>query len=259
MNIKHTIAMALLMSLTGCALKHIEKPSDSLKINTRAQDETLKATLKTVIVPNGAGAWIKDADWDEYVLNLSNQTSQAVSVYSIQLVDMRGIRIDPEMSPAGLRAKSAQLKEAYANAGSEAAKDMGGQLGGAAASTAYGVAATGLMGVAGFVMAPIAIGAALYGKHAKNKDEAQSQTTFDGRQLPQQLTLDGQASITGSKYYPIAPKSRALVIAYRAGGKVGTLRLSLSGLPKGLREPLEKDEPKEDDSPSAPKQAVSRR
>lgn len=225
--------MTVLFLLQGCASgRYIENrstpPPDA---GISSKDSNLEVTLNYVILPNGPGSWVKDARWDEYFITLRNLSNRPVTIEKVSLIDPRGVYIKSGLNPGQLTSESEMLAEGYKDLGMTVAIEAGG----AALWLASG-AAVGAMGAGALVLGPALLlagpGYLLYSRYAKTKDLENIAKEFQRREISN-LTLAGNATTQGSKFFPIVPNPRDLVVDYRMGSEIKTLDLSLEKL-KGL-------------------------
>ena len=77
------LSVLMFLSLTGCGgskLLDDPEPVTIVQPLTTVSDQRLEAHLDWVIVRNGPGTWAKNADWDEYLLRVSNLSDQPIQV-----------------------------------------------------------------------------------------------------------------------------------------------------------------------------------
>ena len=76
--------------LSGCAGTKVLKepqPIQTTRPLSTASDERLSVTLDWVIVRDGPGTWAKNADWDEYLLRVSNQSELPLQITAVSVTD----------------------------------------------------------------------------------------------------------------------------------------------------------------------------
>jgi hypothetical protein len=226
-SILKVISCFVIVSLiSGCATssRYVEAPTPPPSdMGIASRDNNISVTLNYLILPNGQGAWIKDARWDEYVVTVRNISDKPVTVEKIRLIDPRGLYIDGGVDPSQLETMSEALAKEY--------KDMGIQF---AASTAIPVAvAAGVVGIGAMVLAPVAlIGGGIWylgKKHADIKDSENINKEFNRRRLAT-FTLANNATITGSAFFPMIPNPKALVVDCRIGSEMRVIEVSLEKL-----------------------------
>ena len=105
--------------LFGCAsTKVLDEPTFPPEGNPLAvaRDQTTVATLDWVIVRNGPGTWSKNADWDQYLLHIENQSKAALVLDETFLEDSTGTKVYPELGRQALRTGSKQVAKRYKDA-----------------------------------------------------------------------------------------------------------------------------------------------
>jgi hypothetical protein len=224
-----TIALLALL-LTPCSSsRHIESPSPpGPALGLNATNEEVGLLLTYVLVPNGPGAWVKDAQWHEYVFTLRNLSDKTVTIERIRLVDPRGLYIDPSVNPLQLEKTSDALAAQYKDAAVAVAPAVIG-----------GVALIGAGAAIGVIAPPtLLIAVPAYGIYKVQKAHRTAQEREElerelNRQLPS-FTLAGQSTVSGSLFFPIVPNPRALTVDYRIGSEMKELALAIpppGGLP----------------------------
>lgn len=192
-------------------------PGALIDLGISASDENLNVTLGQLILPNGIGAWVKDAPWDEYVLTVRNVSDKRLNILSVRLIDPGGKYINSNDDPSGLERESKKLASEYKAAGITMAAA-------AAPSIVIGVGVTtmslGAITTAATVAPVAAVGAPIaYMMHRvqKTKNKERIEEEFAKRKLLSSgaLTLSGDATITGSVFFPLVPNPKALVIDYK--------------------------------------------
>lgn len=237
MKIIRGVAIVMLVGFlhTACASnsRYVKAPTAlPPELEISASDDNLRVDVNYLIIPDGLGAWVKEARWDEYFLTVRNLSDGPLTVEKIRLIDPRGVYIKSGVDPAQLETLSDAMIDEYKDLGISVAITAAPTVvaGAAMAAGAFGAAA-GMV-----VLAPVAFiaGPTYYfvKKHADQKDREAVEKEFTRRNLTT-FTLSGNATIEGSSFYPIIPNPKALVVDYRVGSKVNVLEVSLEKL-KGL-------------------------
>ena len=135
-----------LVSLFGCGGTKVLKESQPVQITRPlgvASDQQNTATLDWVIIRNGPGTWAKNADWDEYLLRVSNQSDQPITVTRIIAVDSLDTQVVPEHGRKQLVKSSKDTVRRYKGSGIKvkAGRGAGTMLVAGAAVTTVGVGA----------------------------------------------------------------------------------------------------------------------
>jgi len=180
-----------------------------------------------LLIQDGPGSWVKGAKWDEYIVTFRNLSREAVTIEKIRVIDPRGVYIDTGADPYQLETLSETLMQAY--------KDIG-------IYTAITIAPTALMLMAG--AAPVGVGAAMLGpigliagptyyfatQQAQLKDKESIENEFNRRRFSPPVTIAGNATITGSAFFPVIPSPRSIVVEYRVGRETKPIEVSLEKL-----------------------------
>ncbi len=220
-----------LVAVSGCATgRYIASPSDlGAHLNLKNRDAVVEVELKHIIIPNGPGAWLQEAKWDEYIFQVRNYSSTPVTIESIKLVGPSGRYMDNSSNPETLEKLSEKLLSQYEDAGVAVAIYAAPGVAAAGAVAAGSVAGV----AAAAVLAPVAaIAAPLYywNKTVTNaRDKEDIEAEFRRRRV-ERVTISGNATLQGSAFYPILPSPRALIVNYRQGEKIKTVQVPLERL-----------------------------
>jgi len=213
------ILLLMAVFVSGCATtRFISSPTPPKELNISGKDENFEVVLEHIILPNGPGSWVKDALWDEYVLTLRNLSDKDVTAERFRIIDPRGAYINSGYNPLQLESASRMLANTY--------KEIG-------ITTAVGVGSEALLLAGGLAAAPIALAAlpvyevCSMGKtFSEAQDNEKINKEFTGRMLTA-VALSGNATVTGSVFFPIIPSPKSLVIDYRMKSEVKMLEISL--------------------------------
>jgi hypothetical protein len=236
--------LALCLVLGGCAVKSrvLKEPLPTLVTDLKwiaAAPEGITLELDQVIVRNSGGSWVRDANWDEYVLTVRNDSAVPVEIERFNLYS------DKLPWPEESSTSREQL-EARSSATLRGLKDVGIVAGAGVASAGVVVAIVGTGGtmvagataaaaVAGvFVLMPVAlVGSTVYivKRHHRDRDDKvliEHEFIKRGYSVPVELP-PGVAS-KKSAFFPITPAPTRLVLEYTAGGESRHLALDLPAL-----------------------------
>jgi len=247
-----SILIISLLIFSGCAslgpeTKYIQPSSREAlpDLGVSSGNKELNVSLVYIIIPNGQGAWVKGAKWDEYLLTFKNLSDKPLTVERIRLIDPRGLYIDNGTNLEKLEKESDVLAKEYKDMGMAYAPDIAVLGIGTLAAT------TGSLGLAtaATVLAPVAaIGGVVWyynKKMAEQKDREAIETEFERRQITT-FTLSENATVSGSAFFPIIPNPKALVVDYRVGNETKTLEVSLEKLTGLHIAPAKKSEKKQE-------------
>jgi hypothetical protein len=194
--------------------------------------------LHQLIVRNGGGSWVRDANWDEYVLTIRNDSMDSVEIERIDLYS------DKLPTPEESSTSREQL-DAQSNHTLRAMKDVGvvagagvlvptalvaGTMGAAGGS----LAAVGAAATVAVVAVPVGlIGGTVYVVRRHHRD-TEDKVLIEhllierGFGVPVQI-LPGMQILT-SAFFPLTPAPTRLVIQYAADGDAREIRLDLPAL-----------------------------
>jgi hypothetical protein len=246
---RRALASVLLMLagllLEGCA-------SSRLITNLQAGTETevrwagsapagLTVEVHQVIFRNSGGSWVRDANWDEYVLTIRNDSRDTFEIQDINLYS------DKLPTPVESTTSLEQL-DGRSNSTSRALKDaaiIGGV--GIVAPAALIVAGVGTSGgilsasaaqravaLAGAIAVPVGlIGATAYviNRHRRDTEDKvliERRLAERGFAVPLQI-LPGM-QVRKSAFFPVTPAPRRLVVTETLDGKVEEVSVDLPGL-----------------------------
>jgi hypothetical protein len=188
-----------------------------------AIDADLGLTLETVVVRNGAGSWVRDAAWDEYVVKIENRTGEALRVLDVSLpsAHLEAAPHSTTQLEALEKGTSAQV-HFLQTAGVAVALGYGAgaiAFAGAAGAGSLGVIAAASAAVIMMPVAAIAGGVYMHKKHKQQKaDRVSMQGEITRRSLPMPLELAPGAVREGSWFFPITPAPTRLEVRYEQGG-----------------------------------------
>ena len=192
--------------------------------------------LHTIITFDGPGSWKREALWDEYVVAISNQGTQPLTVASAALTDFAGASHTPGADPWALGKESKTLESKYLGAGLAFARAAGP----AAVTVGGGVRLVGSTGGALNSCAGLAAAAAgvpVPYDFARKIDKSNKRNSiadeFARRRLALPLKLAPGETRVGSLFFPMVPNPRVLSLHWPDGTSGGALMLPLD-LVQGL-------------------------
>lgn len=241
-----SLAGCLLLSqlLSGCALKSrvLPEPLPAPVADlgwTLSGPDGVTLEVDRVIVRNTGGSWVRDANWDEYVLTVKNDSAVPVTIDGFSLYSAK--LPAPEESST-----SREQLEARSNATLQAFKDAGIVAGAGVATVGMVVAVVGTSGTlvtgataaaaaAGvLVVLPVAlVGSTVYvveRRHRDRHDKVLIEHELRERGYGVPVALSPQMSTKASAFFPITPAPTRLVLEYTADGESRQISLDLPDL-----------------------------
>lgn len=225
-------AVAFLLSacvLAGCGGTKVLKESQPIQTTqplAAVSDQRVTATLDWVIVRDGPGTWAKNADWDEYLLRVNNQSGQRVKVTRLSVVDSLDTQIAPQRGRKKLVKGSKKTARRYKKFGVKVKAGRGAatMLVAGAAVTAVGVgaasvtvisagsAAGGAGAAAGglLLLGPaLAIGGIVRGV---NNSKVNKQIELRQTALPLEIPTSEELAL--NVFFPLAPSPKRVELIY---------------------------------------------
>jgi hypothetical protein len=236
--------LALSQLLGGCAIKSrvLPQPLPNQVADLRwtaASPQGLTLELDQVIVRNSGGSWVRDANRDEYVLTVSNDSAVPVEIDRFDLYS-------DKLPGPGESSTSREQLEARSSATLRGLKDVGIVAGAGVASVGVVVAIVGtggtmLTGAAAVaaatgvvVLMPVAmVGSTVYvvkRRHRDRKDKVLIDHRLTERAYAVPVELAPGMPSKQSAFFPITPAPSLLVLEYKAGGESRQLALDLPDL-----------------------------
>jgi hypothetical protein len=231
--------------LGGCASSRLlenPKPPTVADVGWAATaPEGLTVEVHELIFRNNGGTWVRDANWDEYVLTITNGSADAIE---IQEIDLYSDRLPaPEVSSTSreqLDTRSNRTLRAMKDAGIVAGVGIVGPsaLIVAGIGTSGGILSASSAGAAAATIGVVAIPVGLIGgtsyvisRHRQDKkDRALLDRRLTERGYGVPLQIAAQTQMTKSAFFPITPSPSRLVFNYSIGGAVRQVALELPDL-----------------------------
>jgi len=227
-------AIAFLFSaclLAGCGGTKVLKESQPIQTTkplAAASDQQVSATLDWVIVRDGPGTWAKNADWDEYLLRINNQSEQSIQVTQLIVIDSLDTRIESQPGRKQLVKSSKKTTKRYKKSrmkvkagrgagtmlvagaavtvvgvGAATAATLGGAYGAAAGGA--GAAASGLL-----LLGPaLAVGGVVRGV---NNSKVNKQIELRQTVLPLEIPANSELGL--DVFFPLAPSPKTVELVY---------------------------------------------
>jgi hypothetical protein len=207
-----------------------EQPIQTTQPLAIASDQQITATIDWVIVRDGPGTWAKNADWDEYLLRVNNESDQPIQVTRVTVVDSLDTQIESQAGRKQLVKNSKKTARRYKKSGvkvkagrgagtmlvagaavtvvgvgAATAVAYGGIMGGAATAGSAGAAAGGLL-----LLGPaIAIGGVVRGvNNSKVNKRIEERQTVLPLEVPANVEQDLDV------FFPLAPSPKLVELVY---------------------------------------------
>lgn len=231
-NVCFLCAVSATISACGGGTKLVRhaEPPPSQRALVDATDERLSASLDWVIVRNGPGAWARNADWDEYLIRVTNTSPGPMRITGVAVFDSLGTRIEPRPDRKQLIKGSKQTAHRYRDSGLKVQAGLGGAtlvatgaaVGvagyGMALGTAYGsmmggTAATGGAVAAASVLIVAAPVLAVFGI-VRAVHNSQVNGEIERRQTALPTAIPTAKSSSLDIFFPVAPSPGRIDISY---------------------------------------------
>jgi hypothetical protein len=237
-----TFAIACTVILSGCGGTKILKEPRPLEITqplVTTSDQNVSAELIWVIVRDGPGTWARNADWDEYLVNVVNESGEMIQIIDVTIVDSLGVRQATNADYRELVNESKETTKRYkdsnltvkAGIGAGTIMAAGGAiLLGASMGGAVFVEAAMIISGSFVVLVPAGVGVGIVRSNNKNKvaREIRKRHTL----LP--VTINSHEDLLLDIFYPLAPSPTQLEITYMVAGEEETLVVNTSEALNGL-------------------------
>lgn len=216
-----------------------------------AADAKLAAQVNFIIVRNGPGAWARNGDWDEYLLQVRNASANPVEIRSVDVTDSSGFTAVQLADRADLVQASKLTAKRYRNAGIKVSAGHGGAgmvaagvgagvVGYGAAVAAGTSAALGAGGAAGggaaaaaggFILAaPVLVGVGV----ARMVNNGKVDHRIESRATPMPVSIPAGGDVLLDVFFPISPSPRHVTLRYSDAQGVHQLELDTRQALHGL-------------------------
>lgn len=239
--------------LTGCGGTKVLKEAQPMQVTqplAEISSEEVTVTLDWVIVRDGPGTWAKNADWDEYLLRVRNQSGLPLHVSQLVVVDSLDTHISPESGRKQLVKSSKKTARRYKESGIrvKAGRGAGTMLVagaavttfgvGAAYATAYGAAMGGVASSGAAVAAAgglLLLGPALaVGGVVRGVNNSKVNNEIELRQTTLPIEVPAGEEIGLNVFFPLAPSPKEIQVTYIDNGGEHTLLIDTSMALGGL-------------------------
>lgn len=236
----HSIFLPLLITmLTACGGNRLLKEPEPLVLNqplAQVQDNYATIYLDWVIVRDGPGSWAKNANWDEYLLRVQNDSQQTLEVISVRAWDSQGIAQAPVNDRKQLIAESKKTAKRYKKEGVEVKAGASAGALWVASGTALSVGSTlgvgalysGSTAAAGTAVAIIAVAPviAITGVVvAVNNSKVNKEIGKRNTQLP--AVVEPDQVLVLDLFLPLVPSPSKIEILYNQNGQNNLLSIDL--------------------------------
>jgi hypothetical protein len=236
-SLKPTFAIVCLfvtVSLGGCGGTKVlkeEQPIQTTQPLAMASDQQITATIDWVIVRDGPGTWAKNADWDEYLLRVNNESDQPIQVTRVTVVDSLDTQIESQAGRKQLVKNSKKTARRYKKSGVKvkAGRGAGTMIVAGAAVTAVGVGAAtavaygNIMGAAAGTSASagaavgglLLLGPALaVGGVVRGVNNSKVNKRIEERQTVLPLEVPANVEQDLDVFFPLAPSPKLVELVY---------------------------------------------
>ncbi len=200
--------LVLTLSIVGCAGPMVSKaPSaNSMAGPIRVSSAELAVALIRIAEQGNKGTLIEDPGWREYVIEIENLSTNALTVQNVKLLNKNGRYVD-----------SASAYEQIT-----APPDVGAELAGDVAETAADMAAGQFIPYGGKIISVFSSAASASSAGAK----ANAKRAFRLRVL-KNVELAPAGMVEGSAFLPNITKPKALVVDYILDGTTNRIEIPL--------------------------------
>jgi hypothetical protein len=195
-------------------------------------------------VRDGPGSWVRNANWDQYLLRAGNLSAERIRIARVVLYDSLGKPVQPSAAPKTLNRASREASRRYREAGIEITAGAGSQaLMLAGATVAAGGAELGiavLAGAASPAAAGVAIGAMalapvlLVGGAVESYQEERVAREMITRHTPLPYDIEPATQQNITWFFPLSPSPQRLDVTYVDPTGERTLSLNVGDMLKGL-------------------------
>ncbi len=235
-SLKLTFAIVCLfvaVSLGGCGGTKVlkeEQPIQTTKPLAIASDQQITATIDWVIVRDGPGTWAKNADWDEYLLRVNNESDQPIQVTRVTVVDSLDTQVESQAGRKQLVKNSKKTARRYKKSGVKvkAGRGAGTMLIAGAAVTAVGVGAATAVAYGGFMGGAAAAGSAgaaaggllllgpalAVGGVVRGVNNSKVNNRIEERQTVLPIEIPANVEQNLDVFFPLAPSPKLVELVY---------------------------------------------
>lgn len=244
-----TLFLLLLLVSCGGGARLVKEP-EIIQIPhplAMSSDETITGSLYWVIVRNGPGMWVENADWDEYLINVSNRSSSEIQIDSVVVIDSLGARLasadklkklikNSKKTAKRYEDRDIEMKSGYRPSTLYGAAAVGATAAGTTIATTSGMmlAGTAIAVMATIVAVPVLVGSGVYRGHV-NKEISEE---IQKRSTPMPVKISTGESYPLDLFFPLAPSPTKVEIRYTSNTVQHSLILDTTDSLSGLHLPL---------------------
>lgn len=227
------IIFAILVMVTGCGGTKLLTESQPIDLSApilTANNESIRVNLLGVIVRDSPGTWARNADWDEYLLVITNLTDSDIEINEINLTDLLGIVLQTNSDRKELVSLSRDAVDRYDDSdlkitsgiGAGTILTAGGAIAVVGTAAAVSVApAAALGGAATIGMAPAMVAGAILLSPVfavaglkRLSNESKVSQVIEERSTDFPLAISSGEEALIDLFYPLAPAPQQLEIKY---------------------------------------------
>ena len=198
---------------TSSKFRTVEHPGAPFNFGVASSNGQLEGIIHTVIFFQGPGSWKEKALWDEYVIQLKNNGTEAIILNKAELIDLLDTAQVPGTDPWDLEKLSKDNWKHYGESGLSLAMGTLGVAAGAGllATSAYlGGSASAAAGIAAL---PWLVGGYVIGVQVVNRKNAKEvDSEFETRKIDFPVLIDPGESGEGSLFFPTTPGPKRLIL-----------------------------------------------
>lgn len=219
-----------------------EKPTE-LPVLMQEQGAHVNLNLLKILIRNSKDSWVKDAKWDEYLIQIEPLSHQETKIISVSLIDTFGDVVSTVDTRKGLIKASKALKSKYKKAGYKVKWGEGStHVDAISVSSAVGVGVaagsvttTGSIGTltsAGVGVA-VAVPALLITGVVKIVNNTKVNNRIQLRQAKFPLDVTNQNQVI-DVFFPAVPSPKTVVVKYTLENEEHTISLDISEMMNGV-------------------------
>ena len=194
----------------------------------------LTVTVHTVLVRNGPGSWVRDADWDEYIVTLKNSAPSPLHIETLRL-ESPYLPV-PQQSSLSLKQLENRTKETLRTArdfsiASAEAAGLGATAAGAStyALIPFAAAPAAAAPLAGALI-EYPLDRAIENHHLEHEDHSIIELTILERGVHLAYEVPPGQEELRSVFFPITPSPSRLMVGYRIADEQRELAVPLAAL-----------------------------